>query len=69
MCEHLDTLSELNKYTPLREKLIVTHKSVGECFPFIARIAIAIYDPETTIFKPSCTVVAKINLRSISKPC
>lgn len=51
MREHHDTLSELNKYTPLREKLVATHQSVSEVFPFIARIAIAIYDPETTILK------------------
>ena len=51
MREHYDTLSELNKYTSLREKLVATHKSVSEVFPFIARIAIAIYDPETTILK------------------
>ena len=51
MSEHHDNLSELNRYTPLREKLITTHKSISEYFPFIARIAIAIYDPETTMLK------------------
>ena len=51
MREHHDSLSELNKYAPLREKLVATHKSVREFFPFIARIAIAIYDTETTVLK------------------
>jgi len=51
MTDHQDALSELNKHIPLREKLIATHDSVSEMFPFIVRIAIAIYDPETSILK------------------
>ena len=51
MTEHNDVLDELNKHIPLREKLIATHKSVSEIFPFIVRIAIAIYDPETSVLK------------------
>ena len=51
MTEHSDALEELNKHTPLREKLIATHKSISEIFPFIVRIAIAIYDPETSVLK------------------
>lgn len=51
MTEHNDELEELNKHTPLREKLIATHKSISEIFPFIVRIAIAIYDPETSVLK------------------
>lgn len=51
MTEHYDALEELNKHIPLREKLIATHKSVSEIFPFIVRIAIAIYDPETSVLK------------------
>ena len=51
MTEHHDELEELNKHVPLREKLIATHKSVSEIFPFIVRIAIAIYDPETSVLK------------------
>ena len=51
MAEHHDVLEELNKHISLREKLIAAHNSVSETFPFIARIAIAIYDPETNIFK------------------
>ena len=51
MTEHHDVLEELNKHIPLREKLITTHKSVSELFPFIVRIAVAIYDPETSMLK------------------
>jgi len=51
MSEHHDALEELNKHTSLREKLIATHKSVSEIFPFIVRIAIVIYDPETSALK------------------
>ena len=51
MAEHNDALEKLNKLIPLREKLIATHKSVGELFPFIVRIAIAVYDPETNVLK------------------
>jgi len=51
MTEHHDTLEALNKLSPLREKLIAAHKSVSEIFPFIVRIAITIYDPETNILK------------------
>ena len=51
MTEHSDTLEELNKHTQLREKLIATHKSISEIFPFIVRIAITLYDPETSVLK------------------
>ena len=51
MTDHYDGLGELNKHTPLREKLIATHESVSEIFPFIVRIAIAIYDSETGVLK------------------
>ncbi len=51
MTEHFDSLDQLNKQVTLREKLISTHKSINEKFPFIARIAIAIYDPETKMLK------------------
>lgn len=51
MAEHHDTLADLNKQLPLREKIIAAHKSVSEIFPFIVRIAIALYDPETKILK------------------
>ena len=51
MTEHQDALQELNKQIPLRDKLVATHQSLSEIFPFIVRIAIAIYDPETSILK------------------
>jgi len=51
MAEHHDVLEELNKHSPLRDRLVAAHRSVSETFPFIARIAIAIYDPETNILK------------------
>ncbi|MDH5394869.1 MAG: HD domain-containing protein [Gammaproteobacteria bacterium] len=51
MTEHHDVLEELNKRIPLKEKLVAAHKSMKELFPFIVRIAVAIYDPETAILK------------------
>lgn len=51
MFEHHDVLEELNKHIPLRDKLIVAHKSVRYFFPFISRIAVALYDSETKILK------------------
>ena len=51
MTEHHDALEELNKHIPLRDKLIAAHESVSEIFPFVVRIAIAIYDPETNLLK------------------
>ena len=51
MPEHHDSLDDLNKHIPLRDKLIAAHKSVSELFPFVARIAIAIYDSKTTLLK------------------
>ena len=51
MNEHHDALQDLNKKIPLRDKLVATHHSVSEVFPFIVRIAIAIYDPETSLLK------------------
>lgn len=51
MSEHHDTLEELNKHIPLREKLITAHQSLKNQFPFIVRIAIALYEPETGILK------------------
>ena len=51
MSEHRDVLEQLNRHIPLREKLVVAHDSVCELFPFIDRIAIAIYDPQTSVLK------------------
>ena len=51
MTEHHDELEDLNNQSSLRDKVIAAHKSVSEAFPFIVRIAIALYDPETKILK------------------
>lgn len=51
MTEHTDTLEALNHHLPLREKLVSAHRTIQESCPHIARIAIAIYDPETRILK------------------
>jgi HD-GYP domain-containing protein (c-di-GMP phosphodiesterase class II) len=51
MTVHNDVLEELNKLVPLQDKLQATHKSIADPFPFIVRIAIAIYDPETSVLK------------------
>jgi HD-GYP domain-containing protein (c-di-GMP phosphodiesterase class II) len=49
--EHKDILDSLNKNLPLKEKLVCTHEAVKQFFPFLARIAITIYDPATTLLK------------------
>jgi len=51
MAEHQDTLESLNRNIPLREKLVQTHRVLQAHLPFIARIAIAIYDPKTSQLK------------------
>jgi HD-GYP domain-containing protein (c-di-GMP phosphodiesterase class II) len=48
---HEDALAALNQDIPLRAKLEAAHHAVQENFPFIARIAIALYDPQTHILK------------------
>jgi len=51
MNSHRDTLETLNDNLPLREKLIQTHRVVQQQMPFVARIAIALYDPKTSLLK------------------
>jgi HD-GYP domain-containing protein (c-di-GMP phosphodiesterase class II) len=51
MQEHHDLLETLNQQAPLRDKLVAAHESVKKLCPAIARIAVAIYDPETTVLK------------------
>lgn len=51
MFDHRDTLGRLNDHIPLREKLVVAHNSVKALFPFVARIAVTIYDPQTSVLK------------------
>ena len=46
-----DHLSILNQNLPLRDKLLKTHQAMQAHMPFIARIAVALYDPKTTLLK------------------
>ncbi len=48
---HKDILESLNKNLTLREKLVCTHEAIKQYFSFLARIAITIYDPATTLLK------------------
>ena len=51
MSEHQDALEQLNKHLALSDKLVTAHESLNQICPFIARIAVTLYDPETTILK------------------
>jgi len=51
MYSHQDTLNSLTQKSSLGDKLKATHHSIAESFPFIVRIAIAIFDPETETLK------------------
>ncbi len=51
MFDHCDSLEDLNKHLPLKDKLICTHRSISEKFNFIARITITLYDPKTRLLK------------------
>jgi HD-GYP domain-containing protein (c-di-GMP phosphodiesterase class II) len=51
MSDHVDNLDDLNRHIPLKEKLISAHKAIRKSLPFVVRIAVAIYDPETRILK------------------
>ncbi len=51
MSEHQDALEQLNKRLSLTEKLVAAHKSMNVMYPFVARIAVTLYDPETTVLK------------------
>jgi HD-GYP domain-containing protein (c-di-GMP phosphodiesterase class II) len=48
---HRDALAGLDRGISLRDKLKIAHDSVQQNFPFIARIAVALYDPETHVLK------------------
>jgi len=48
---HRDTLEALNSDASLKEKLVQTHRVVQGKLPFIARIAIALYDAKTNRLK------------------
>jgi len=51
MTEHINSLTDIHKTSSLRNKLIATHNSLSEQFPFVCRIAITLYDPATNILK------------------
>ena len=45
---HLDRFAHVGRHGPLREKLVRTHEAIRQYLPFVARIAVALYDPATT---------------------
>lgn len=49
--EHTDSFSFLHNENSLKERLVSAHKKAQEKFPFLARIAVALYDSETSILK------------------
>ncbi len=49
--KYKDVLEPLNQQTSLRDKLVHCHKVVQQQLPFVARIAVTIYDPATTVLK------------------
>jgi len=49
--DHVDALSFLNRAAPLREKLVAAHRTVQRSLPFIARIALTLFDPVTRVLK------------------
>lgn len=51
MSNHIDTLESLNNHLSLKEKLVSTHQAIKKSMPFIARIAVAIYDSKTRVLK------------------
>ncbi|MDA3869154.1 MAG: HD domain-containing protein [Gammaproteobacteria bacterium] len=51
MTPYHDTLENLNRHMPLKEKLVAAHESMRQQFPFIARVAVTLYDPQSKILK------------------
>jgi len=51
MLEHEDVLKELNRSAPIGDKLASVHRALRERYPFIDRVAVALYDPKTDILK------------------
>jgi HD-GYP domain-containing protein (c-di-GMP phosphodiesterase class II) len=49
--EHRDTLEALNEHGSLRYRLREIHLAAHAFMPFIARIAVALYDPKTRLLK------------------
>jgi HD-GYP domain-containing protein (c-di-GMP phosphodiesterase class II) len=48
---HQDQLDFLNSAAPLKDKLVAAHRQVQRRLPFIARIAVALYDPQSRQLK------------------
>jgi HD-GYP domain-containing protein (c-di-GMP phosphodiesterase class II) len=48
---HTDTLDKLSESHPLSEKLRYIHETLHQRYPFIERLAIALYDPKTDLLK------------------
>ncbi len=48
---HHDSLAFLNHHSSLKDKLRAIHQLIQKNAPFIARISLALYDPETKILK------------------
>ncbi len=46
-----DTLEAINHNISLREKLVKIHQTLRSHLPFIKRMAVAVYDPKTTLLK------------------
>lgn len=51
MTDHHDVLEALNSRLSLKQKIIKAHGSLKKTLPFIARIAVALYDQETKVLK------------------
>jgi len=49
--EHIDAFDFLNRKSPLREKIVAAHRTVQKSLPFVARIALTLYDPETRVLR------------------
>jgi len=48
---HRDSFEFLNSNHTLRDKLVAAHRRLQEQLPFVARIAVTLYDPETGVLK------------------
>lgn len=49
MPDHKDHLDKLNQQQPLQDKIAFLHKTIREQHPFIARVAIALYENDTDL--------------------
>ena len=49
--DHRDVLEAFNAQLPIKEKLVAAHDAIKKMFPFVVRIAVTIYDPQTTLLK------------------